>query len=89
MAPSATFIDLFFQFSIFGLLTLSIVLLRKRKIIAHGYTMLSAVVLNFISFVVVMVWHGIMWVNRARIFWGRLRWGMLRQEVWLFWAESG
>lgn len=52
--PSATLFDLALQFSILGLLAISMVLQWRKKMRFHGYTMVAAVVLNIFSFVAVM-----------------------------------
>ncbi len=53
-APITTLLDLILQFSILGLLAVSMVLQWQKKMRLHGYTMVAAVVLNIVSFVVVM-----------------------------------
>jgi uncharacterized membrane protein YozB (DUF420 family) len=47
-------IDLIFQVSIFVVLTVGMLVERKRKIKAHAQLMLAAVVLNIVSFIAVM-----------------------------------
>jgi hypothetical protein len=54
MAVTITFFDLFLQVSILCVLAVSVVLERKKKMRLHGSTMIAAVVLNIVSFIVVM-----------------------------------
>jgi hypothetical protein len=49
-----TLFDLFLQISILGLLGVSMILARRKKMKLHGNTMIAAVILNVISFVAVM-----------------------------------
>jgi hypothetical protein len=54
IALTPTLLDLVLQISILGLLTVSMLLAQRKKMKLHGQTMLVAVVLNIISFAVVM-----------------------------------
>lgn len=56
--------DLALQFSLLGILVTSMILERKKKMRLHGSTMLAAVVLNIISFGLVM---GPMWDNIVKV----------------------
>jgi hypothetical protein len=54
VALTSTLFDLFLQISILGLLAVSMILAKKKKMKLHGNTMIAAVVLSIISFVAIM-----------------------------------
>lgn len=55
MDPFIAQINLVFQIAILIVLSLSLVLKNKKKLFSHGATMLIAVILNTVSFILVML----------------------------------